>query len=123
MTGAPESGAPERGPGAAFYALGLRCWSWRSQWLFAKALAERFPTEADWKAIWEDELWVSIIDEVSTGCELIRHTRNSIGNTTDPRVLQVIEAQYAESLEAVHPLADLLGLEPEDVLSALIEGQ
>lgn len=123
MTSAPQ---PERapqpeGPSVSFVALGLYCWRLRSQYIFAKALAERFPDEASWQAVWDDPLWTEIIAAVGDAAQVIRLTSQGL-DQEDPRVRAVIEETYAETLENVHPLADLLGIAPEDVLSALLEG-
>ncbi len=105
----------------SYIALGLHFWQLRSQYRLAKALEERFPDADTWEAVWTDPLWKEIIASVGEAMDLMRNS--GLGQTTDdPRLKELLEEQYAEALSAVHPLADLLGLAPDDVLSALVQG-
>lgn len=101
--------------------MGLYLWQCRSQYRLAKALEAQFPDADSWEAVWSDPLWNTMIASVGAAMDLLRTTQ--LGQATDDPALQdLIAEQYADAITAVHPLAELLNLDADDVLSALVQG-
>lgn len=103
----------------AFYAMILDMQRARSTWLVGMALATKFPDEEDWEALLQDPDFLDTAESLAEVVDDVR-TLSAMGGVTPEAVAEAVSQHHGRAIEAVEPLSERLGVDPNDLLSFLL---
>jgi hypothetical protein len=91
----------------------------RSEAIVGRALAETFPTEADWEGFTQDP---NTVEELSAFADVVLDMRS--GQVSPSLTPQDVEAMakphLSRAMESVELMAEKLGIRTEDLIAALV---
>lgn len=91
----------------------------RTNYLVGRALAEKYPTEAEWQAVLNNPATLELIDEFAQTVVDVRVASELAGTFTPDKVQEAVGKHYDRALDGVQAFAQLTDIAPEDLLSAL----
>lgn len=99
--------------GGTAFELAIRLSQLRSAVRVGLALAERFPTEAEWEAEMEKP---EIQENLEAVAQVLGDVQLDLDDATPEKVLSSVENHYDRVQEALGPLCDRYGIAQEDLL-------
>lgn len=100
-------------------ALTLELSHLRSTYLVGRALAEAFPTDADWVNACNTQDFLELVDEFAQVIADVRQTLRGVDPTPEA-VAKAMGQHYQRALVAVEAFAELVGIEGEELLRVLV---
>lgn len=97
-------------------ALALRLSQLRSAIRVGSALAKTCPTEEAWAAVMADP---EMQETLAAVAEITRDVEQDLEHATSDTAMDVVANHHSRGLEALDPLAQFFGIDPEDLLVVL----
>ena len=92
----------------------------RAQVIVGVSLAEKFPTDAEWWALTQDEEYVASLNALA---EIMNDVVTDSPELTPQEVAKAASNHYARAAESVELISEFLGVASSDLLTVLSDAQ
>jgi hypothetical protein len=94
----------------------------RRQMRVALALLVRYPTEQAWTAALDDPVFVESLNAFAEVLNDIKHDTAVMVDATSPEAISdAVDRHHGRALESIEGVAEMLSLDPDDLLTVLID--